>query len=110
MATTSLGALELVVLLAVARLGDDAYGLAVRHDLSARTGREHSVGAVYTTLQRLEEKGYVSSYTTEPLAVRGGRSRKQFKVTGVGQRALYEARRVAVSVWDGIGPLYPEPA
>lgn len=111
MTATSLGALELTVLLAVVRLGDDAYGLAIRSDVSARTRRDHSVGAVYTTLQRLEEKGCASAYTTEPLPVRGGRSRKQLKVTGAGQRALREARRVAVSVWDGLGTIHhPEPA
>lgn len=111
MANAPLGTLELTVLLAVARLGDDAYGLAVRRDISARTRHDYSVGAVYTTLQRLEEKGLVASHTTDPLPVRGGRSRRQFTVTGAGRRALREARRVATSVWAGVGtPIHPEPA
>lgn len=106
----TLGALELTVLLAVARLGDDAYGLAIRRDVSERTQRDYSVGAVYTTLQRLEDKGLVSSRTTEPLPVRGGRSRRQFKVTAAGGRALREAQRVAASVWAGMTPpIRPEP-
>ena len=90
--------MELTVLLAVARLGDDAYGLAVRRDISARTDRDYSIGAVYTTLQRLEDKGLVRSRATDPLPVRGGRSRRQFKLTANGTRAMREAERVAVSV------------
>ena len=73
MQAPTLGTLELSALLAVARLGEDAYGLAVRRDLSQRTGRDHSVGAVYTTLQRLEDKGLLTSRASEPLPVRGGR-------------------------------------
>lgn len=107
----TLGTLELTVLLAVARLRAEAYGLAVRRDVSARTGREHSVGAVYTTLYRLEEKGLVTSSTSDPLPVRGGRARRQFAVTAAGQRALQDAQRVAASVWAGVGPtVTPEPA
>jgi PadR family transcriptional regulator, regulatory protein PadR len=107
----SLGALELTVLLAVARLGEDAYGLAVRRDVSARTRRDYSVGAIYTTLQRLEDKGFLTSRTTEPLPVRGGRARRQFRVTAAGRRALREAERVAASVWAGVGTtIRPEPA
>lgn len=101
----ALGALELTVLLSVSRLGGEAYGLAVRQDVSARTGRDYSVGAIYTTLQRLESKKLVSSHATEPLPVRGGRSRRQFTVTGAGQRALRNAQRVAASVWAGVGTL-----
>ena len=107
----SLGALELTILLAVARLRDDAYGLAVRRDVSARLARDYSVGAVYTTLERLEAKGFVSSRMTDPLPSRGGRSRRQFKVTAAGRRAIHHAERVAKSVWAGIGgPLNPETA
>jgi PadR family transcriptional regulator len=108
---SSLGALELSVLLSVARLGADAYGLSVRRDVSARTGHDYSVGAVYTTLQRLETKGLVSSRTAAPLPVRGGRARRQFKVTAAGQRSLREAQRVATSMWAGVGTtIKPEPA
>ncbi len=111
MPASPLGTLELAILLSVARLGDDAYGLAVRRDVSARTRRDHSVGAVYTTLQRLETKGLISSRTAPPLPVRGGRSRRQFKVTAPGQRALREAQRVAASMWAGVGTtIKPEPA
>jgi DNA-binding PadR family transcriptional regulator len=111
MSTPSLGALELAALLTVARLGNDAYGLAVRRDLADRTGRDYSVGAIYTTLQRLEDKGLLRSRASDPLPVRGGRSRRHFALTGAGARALREAERRAASLWAGIGtPTRPEPA
>ena len=98
----SIGQLELIVLLAVARLGEEAYGLGVRRDVSERTGRDYSIGAVYTTLQRLEDKGLLRSKATDPLPVRGGRSRRLFKLTAAGARAMREAERIATSVWAGI--------
>jgi PadR family transcriptional regulator PadR len=100
---TSLGTLELSALLAVARLGDDAYGLAVRQDLSERAGREYSVGAIYTTLQRLEDKGLLTSRAREPLPVRGGRSRRHFRITSAGARAIRDAERHTASMWAGVG-------
>lgn len=105
--TPTLGSFELAALLAVARLGDDAYGLAVRRDLAERTGRDHSVGAVYTTLQRLEDKGLLTSHASAPLPVRGGRSRRHYTITGAGARALHEAERNAAAMWAGVGTLTP---
>lgn len=110
MTTPSLGTLELAALLAVARLGEDAYGLAVRRDLIERTRRNHSTGAVYTTLQRLEDKGLLASHSSAPLPVRGGRSRRQFTVTGAGMRAIRAAERQAAALWAGMGDLSPRPA
>ena len=111
MTSATLGSLELAVLLAVARLGDEAYGLAVRRDLAERTGRDYSVGAVYTTLERLETKGFVRSHVAAPLAKRGGRSRRQFKVTAGGHRAIRRAEHTAKLVWAGVGGfLNPESA
>ena len=98
-----LGTLELATLLAVARLRDEAYGLAIRRDLGSRTGRDYSVGAVYTTLQRLEDKGLLTSRHSEPQPVRGGRSRRHFTLTGAGARALRDAERHAASIWAGVG-------
>src|SRR5579862_1188613 len=103
MTPPSLGPLELTILLAVARIGEGAHGLAIRRDVSSRTKHDYSVGAVYTTLQRLETKGFVSSRTTDPMPVRGGRSRREFKLTTSGRRALRQAERVAASVWAGVG-------
>lgn len=103
MSNATLGTLELATLLAVARLSDKAYGLAVKRDLVARTGRDYSVGALYTTLQRLEDKGLLTSRNSEPLPVRGGRSRRHFTLTGAGARALREAERHAASIWGDLG-------
>jgi DNA-binding PadR family transcriptional regulator len=104
----SLGSLELAALLAVARLGEDAYGLAVRRDVSAQAGHDYSVGAIYTTLQRLEDKGLVGSYETEPLPIRGGRARRQFRLTAAGRKALQTAQRRATAAWADIdGALRP---
>ena len=99
-ATTGLGKLELAVLLAVATLCDEAYGLGIRHDVSVQRKHDYSVGAIYTTLAQLERKGLVKSWTTEPLPIRGGRSRRQYRVTAHGQRALREARQLAVQLQD----------
>ena len=111
MARPIFGSLELTILLAVSRLGEDAYGLTVRDDISARTGHDYSVGAVYTTLQRLEEKRLVSSRLSEPLPIRGGRARREFRVTAAGGKVLRDARRIATSVWAGAGATRrPEPA
>lgn len=103
MPSALLGTLELSVLLAVSRLGAEAYGLLVRRDLAARTGRDYSVGAVYTTLQRLEKKGLLTSHATDPLPVRGGRSRRHFTLTGAGALALRDAEQHAASIWAGVG-------
>ena len=111
MSRPTLGTLELAALLAVVRLRDDAYGLAVRQDLAERTGRELSVGAVYTTLQRLEDKGFLRSRASAPLPVRGGRSRRHYSLTGAGARALRDAECHAKSIWAGVrSPARPNPA
>lgn len=107
MPTPALAPFESAVLLSVVRLGDDAYGLAVRRDVSKRIAHDYSVGAIYTTLQRLEDKGLVRTWTSEPLPVRGGRARKHFRVTSAGKRALREAERRATAVWAGIPTLQP---
>src|SRR5438445_12050749 len=83
-----LGSLEHIVLLALVRLGAKAYGMTVRREIEERTGRDISIGAVYTTLQRLEAKGYVSSFTGEPTAERGGRAKRFFRIEADGERAL----------------------
>jgi PadR family transcriptional regulator, regulatory protein PadR len=83
-----LGSLEHIVLLAVARLGADAYGMTVRQEILKRTGRDLSIGAVYATLERLEQKRYVSSSLGEPTAERGGRAKRHFQIEGAGEQAL----------------------
>jgi PadR family transcriptional regulator PadR len=84
----SLGDFEHLVLLAVMRLGDDAYGMKVRREIADRTGRDVAIGAVYATLDRLAEKHLVKSTLGEPTAERGGRAKRTFRVTPAGLRAV----------------------
>jgi PadR family transcriptional regulator PadR len=109
MPPTSLGNFELSVLLAVARLGDEAYGVRIRRDVNDRHRRDYAVGAIYTTLQRLEQKGLVRSRLSDPLPVRGGRARREYTVTAAGSRALSHARRVAAGLWTDL-PLNAKPS
>lgn len=83
-----LGSLEHIVLLALVRLKSNAYGMTVRREIEERTGRNISIGAVYTTLDRLQAKGYVSSFVGEPTAERGGRAKRLFRIEASGQEAL----------------------
>ncbi len=93
-------ALETAVLLAVARLGAGAYGAAVQREVSERRGREYAVGAIHTALQRLEDKGLLTSRMGEPLPVRGGRARRYYRVTAAGANALEQARTAAQRLWQ----------
>jgi DNA-binding PadR family transcriptional regulator len=99
MTVPSLGDFELSVLATIARLGDGAYGLRIRKEVSALRRHDYSVGAVYTALQRLEEKRVIASQTTAPLPVRGGRSRREYHVTATGKRALRDAKQLAARLW-----------
>jgi PadR family transcriptional regulator PadR len=83
-----LGSLEYIVLLALVRLGPDAYGMTVRQEIETRIGRDLSIGAVYATLDRLEAKGLVSSSVGEPTSARGGRAKRHFRIEAAGERAL----------------------
>jgi len=87
----SLGEFEQLVLLALLRLGEQAYGVTVHAEIAGRTGRATSLAAVYKTLERLEDKGFVSSKVGEPTARRGGRRRKHFRLEPAGARALRQA-------------------
>jgi DNA-binding PadR family transcriptional regulator len=98
----TVGHLELAVLLTVARLGPEAYGASIRRELTGRTGRDHALGAIHTTLQRIEDKGLVVSMMSEPIAVRGGRARRCFRVTNLGSRVIRHARTVESALWQGI--------
>ena len=89
--TSALGEFEQIVLTAVLRLGDDAYGATIRREIESRTGRRLSISGVYTTLERMEEKGYVHSWIGEPTGERGGRRRKHFALLTPGKRALRSA-------------------
>ena len=102
MTPNTLGDFELAVLLSVSRLGETAYGLRVRQDVSALRQREYSVGAIYTTLQRLEDKSFLDSWMSDPIAVRGGRSRRHYRVTAAGRRAIHNARELSARLWSAL--------
>jgi len=97
-----LGEMELMVLLAVVRLGDDAYGVPISKELLNLAGREVALGSVYAALDRLQEKGFVTSALGDPTPERGGRAKRYFRVTPAGLRALRMTRTALSNLWSGI--------
>src|SRR5438552_13020079 len=97
-----LGEFEHIVILALLRLAGRAYGVTVRQEIEARTGREVSIGAIYATLDRLETKGYVKSQFAEPTPERGGRSKRFFHVTAKGMSAVNRTHRAVQSMTQGL--------
>jgi PadR family transcriptional regulator PadR len=97
-----LGEMELMVLLAVVRLGDDAYGVPISKELLILAKRELSVGSIYAALDRLERKGLVSSSLGDPTPERGGRAKRYFRVTRTGVRALKTTRAALTNLWNDI--------
>ena len=100
-----LGEFEQIVLLAIVRLGDEAYGVPIRAEIERRTGRALSVGALYRTLDRLESKGYVASAFSDPTPERGGRSKRYFRIKPLGLRSLRASRKALSAMWEGLEPL-----
>ena len=98
----ALGSLEHIVLLAVMRLGSNAYGMTVRREIESATGRNVSIGAVYATLVRLESKGFIRSYAGEPTAERGGRAKRYFRMTAEGKGALRNTHEVILKMSAGL--------
>lgn len=97
-----LGSFEHLVLLAVARLGEEGYGVTIRREIERRTGRSVTAGAVYVTLDRLEEKGHLTSWEGEATPRRGGRAKRHFRLRPAGVRALRSSRRLLESMWEGL--------
>jgi PadR family transcriptional regulator, regulatory protein PadR len=104
MSNHSLGEFEQLVLLAIVHIGEDAYGIPIVDEIQRRTGREVARAAVYVTLRRLEEKGFISSWIGEPTAERGGKGRRYVKIERSGLRALRDSRKVAEQMWRGLDP------
>src|SRR6185437_476815 len=96
-----LGEMELMVLLALVRLGDDAYGVPISKELLNLAGREVALGSVYAALDRLQEKGFVTSLLGDPTPERGGRAKRYFRVTRAGLRALTMTRTALTNLWSG---------
>jgi len=98
-----LGEFEQMVLLALVRLGPEAYGATIRREIETRTGRDLAISAVYVTLDRLETKGLVRSRVGDPTPQRGGRRRKHFVLLPAGRRAITEACRAFNLMVEGLG-------
>ena len=101
-ATPALGEFEQVVLLAILRLAEGAYGVAIRREIAECTEREPAPGALYTTLDRLEEKGLVTSKYGDPTPERGGRAKRYFTVTARGVRGVARAQRAYQRLLKGL--------
>ncbi len=97
-----LGEFEYLLLTAAARLGEDAYGAAIRQEIEDATGRACSLGALYTTLDRLEEKGFLKTRMGDPTPQRGGRPKRMVRVTGKGVRAASEFYNAVTRVSRGV--------
>jgi DNA-binding PadR family transcriptional regulator len=101
----NLGEFEQLILLAILRLGDRAYGVTIRTEISERAGRTVAPGALYTALDRLEDKGIVKSRFGEPSPQRGGRAKRFFTVTALGAQALARAQRAFQQMLEGLDVL-----
>ena len=104
-----LGEFEQLVLLALVRLGDDAYGVAVQREIRRRARRTVSLGSVYTTLTRMESKGIVASRLGDPTPERGGRRKKYFAILPAGRRALHASLRALRTMTRGLDPSWETP-
>ena len=94
-----------MVMLALIRLGDDAYGVTISREIEGHTGREVLLGSVYATLERLGEKGCVSSRLGNPTSERGGRAKRYFRITAKGLRDLRDAQRALTALWKNVPEL-----
>ena len=102
MSRESLGHFELLVLLALLRQGEDAYGVPIAQAIEESTGKRVILASVYNTLERLEEKGLIRSTVGQPTAERGGRAKRYFSVTTSGLREVRVAKKALTRLWRGI--------
>lgn len=100
-----LGELELMLLLAVIHLGEEAYGVPIARELEQHRGRIVSVGSIYAALERLEAKGLITSSLGDPTPERGGKAKRYFRITKEGLRQVHETRRVLTRLWKTIPEL-----
>ena len=103
-----LGEFELMILLALIRLGDEAYGVPISKELLNTAGREVALGSVYAALDRLEKKELVSSRLGDPTPERGGRAKRYFRITKKGLREVQTLRMALTSLWRGLPRLQGE--
>lgn len=102
MSRESLGHFELLVLLALLRVGDDAYGVPIARAIEHSSGKRVILASVYNTLERLEEKGLIRSTMGQPTRERGGRAKRYFAITTAGRREVSAAKKVLTLLWRGI--------
>jgi PadR family transcriptional regulator len=105
-----LGELELMILLTVVSLGEEAYGVPISREIGRHLGRDVSLGSVYAALERLAAKGLVSSRLGDPTPERGGKARRYFRVTKAGMKQMQETRRVLQRMWRSLPELRGERA
>ncbi len=98
----SLGGFQQLVMLAVLRLDDEAYGARIQRDLEETAGRSVSISTVYVTMERLERKGLIDSWLADPTPVRGGKSKRFYKLSKTGLPALRESRDELDRMWEGL--------
>jgi DNA-binding PadR family transcriptional regulator len=110
MARRHLTDFELMILLAILRVKDDAYGVPIAREIEHTGGRSVLLGAIYTALDRLEENGLVTSSYGDPTPERGGRAKRFFKVTLKGVKAVKDTQRALTALWSGIPELWGGPA
>ena len=103
-----LGEFEMMILLSVIHLGEEAYGVPISRELEAQRGRDVSVGGVYAALERMEGKGLVSSSLGDPTPERGGKAKRFFRITKEGLRQVHETRRVLTRLWRSLPELKGE--
>ena len=100
--TDSLGGFQQLVMVAVLRLGEGAYGSEIQSELENTAGRSVSIATVYVTMERLQKKGLVDSWLADPTPVRGGRAKRFYKLTEAGVRALHDSREELSRMWEGV--------
>jgi PadR family transcriptional regulator len=96
---------ELMILLAILRIGDDSYGVPIAREIEQTAKRTVLLGAIYTCLDRLEQNGLVTSFYGDPTPERGGRAKRFFKITGKGLKAVKDTQRAFTALWSGIPQL-----
>lgn len=102
MSELNINEMEQLVLLALVRLGEGAYGVPIREEIEGRAGRSVSIAAVYAALDRLEGRGLIDSWLSTPTPERGGRAKKHFAISAEGATALREARAAMARMWEGV--------
>lgn len=102
MRKSQLGEFEELVLLTIAALHDDAYGVAIKNEMETRLNRGISIGALQTAFKRLEDKGFIKSHLGEPTQKRGGKRKRFYQISPIGVRTLEEIRDVRSQLWSSI--------